>query len=62
MFEAVRPKGIPVAYLLFRGSTTASARSRISSAPWRPSFTSMGALWGFDPADDIEPVEIENLD
>ena len=60
MVDALRAKGLPVAYLAFEGEQHGFRRARTSSAPWTPSSTST-RIFGFEPADDIEPVEIENL-
>jgi dienelactone hydrolase len=61
MFDAVRAKGLPVAYVSFpderHGFRALEANKRALSAE----FYFYGKVFGFEPADEIVPVEIENL-
>lgn len=61
MFDAVRAKGLPVAYVSFpnerHGFRTLEANRRALSAE----FYFYSRVFGFEPADAIEPVEIVNL-
>ncbi|MDB5968536.1 MAG: peptidase prolyl oligopeptidase active site region [Hydrocarboniphaga sp.] len=61
MFDAVRAKGVPVAYVSFpnerHGFRALEANQRALSAE----FYFYGRVFGFVPADEIEPVAIENL-
>jgi dipeptidyl aminopeptidase/acylaminoacyl peptidase len=61
MFDAVRAKGLPVAYVSFpnerHGFRALEANRRALSAE----FYFYGKVFGFDPADEIEPVDIVNL-
>lgn len=61
MFDAVKRKGLPVAYVPFaderHGFRAAATNQRALSAE----LYFYGRVFGFAPADLIEPVEIENL-
>lgn len=61
MFDAVRAKGLPVAYVSFpnerHGFRALAANQRALSAE----FYFYGKVFGFEPADAIEPVDIVNL-
>jgi dipeptidyl aminopeptidase/acylaminoacyl peptidase len=61
MFDAVKRKGLPVAYVAFaderHGFRAAATNQRALSAE----LYFYGRVFGFTPADAIEPVPIENL-
>jgi dipeptidyl aminopeptidase/acylaminoacyl peptidase len=61
MFDAVKRKGLPVAYVAFaderHGFRAAATNQRALSAE----LYFYGRVFGFTPADAIEPVTIENL-
>jgi len=61
MFEAVRAKGLPVAYLLFEGEQHGFRQARHIRRALEAELAFYGRIFGFAPADAIEPVEIENL-
>ena len=61
MFEAVRAKGLPVAYLLFEGEQHGFRQARHIRRALEAELAFYGRIFGFDPADTIEPVAIENL-
>jgi len=61
MFDAVKAKGVPVAYCPSRASNTASARRRTSSGRSKPSCNFYSKVFRFPLAESIEPVTIENL-
>ena len=60
MFEAVRAKGLPVAYLLFQGEQHGFRKSENIKRSLEAELYFYGKIFGFEPADPIEPVVIEN--
>jgi len=61
MFEAVRAKGLPVAYLLFDGEQHGFRRAATIKRALEAELYFYGRVFGLTPADAIEPVPIENL-
>ncbi len=61
MFEAVRAKGLPVAYLLFEGEQHGFRQARHIRRALEAELFFYGRIFAFVPADPIEPVAIENL-
>ena len=60
--EALRRKGLPFAYLPFEGEQHGFRKAESIIRAEEAELYFYGRVWGFAPADDIEPVEIENLD
>ena len=61
MVEALRVKGLPVAYVPFEGEQHGFRRSENIQRSLEAELYFYGKVFGFVPADSIEPVEIENL-
>jgi dipeptidyl aminopeptidase/acylaminoacyl peptidase len=61
MVEALRQKGLPVAYLLFGGEQHGFRKSQNIKRALDAELYFYSRVFGFEPADDIEPVEIDNL-
>ena len=61
MFDAVAAKGLPVAYLLFEGEQHGFRRATTIRRALEAELYFYGKVFGFGPADAIEPVEICNL-
>lgn len=61
MVEALRKKGIPVAYLPFEGEQHGFRRQENIRRALEAEAYFYSRVFGFDLADDVEPVEIENL-
>ena len=61
MFDAVRAKGIPTAYIPFEGEQHGFRQAANIKRALEAELYFYSRLFGFEPADDIEPVEIENL-
>ena len=61
MFEAVRSKGIPCAYLPFEGEQHGFRRAENIRRALEAELYFYGQVFGFTPADAIEPVPIANL-
>lgn len=58
---ALRRKGLPFAYLPFEGEQHGFRRSENIERALEAELYFYGRVFGFDPADAIEPVTIENL-
>ena len=61
MFEEVRAKGLPVAYLLFKGEQHGFRKAENIKRSLDAELYFYSQIFGFTTADKIEPVEIENL-
>ena len=61
MVAALRAKGIPVAYVPFEGEGHGFGKAENIKRALEGELYFYGRVFGFDPADEIEPVEIENL-
>jgi dipeptidyl aminopeptidase/acylaminoacyl peptidase/uncharacterized protein (DUF2132 family) len=61
MFDAVRAKGFPVALLMFAGEQHGFRRAENIRRALQGELYFYGRIFGFTPADVIEPVPIENL-
>ena len=61
MFAAVREKGLPVAYLPFEGEQHGFRKAENIKRSLEAEFYFYSRVFGFEPADPIEPVRIENL-
>lgn len=61
MFEAVRAKGLPVAYLPFEGEQHGFRRAENIKRALGAELYFYSKVFGFNLADPVEPVLIENL-
>lgn len=61
MVEALRKKGVPVAYLAFEGEGHGFRRAGTIKRALEAELYFYGRVLGFEPADPVEPVAIENL-
>jgi dipeptidyl aminopeptidase/acylaminoacyl peptidase len=61
MAEAVRKKGLPVAYLAYPGEQHGFRRAENIVRSLEAELYFYGKVFGFEPADRIEPVAIDNL-
>ena len=61
MFEAVRAKGLPVAYLQFAGEAHGFRRAENIRRALEAELYFYGRVFDFKPADAIAPVPIDNL-
>lgn len=61
MFEALRDKKLPVAYLLFRGEQHGFRKAENIKRSLEAELYFYSKIFGFQPAEPIEPVHIENL-
>jgi dipeptidyl aminopeptidase/acylaminoacyl peptidase len=61
MVEALRRKGIPVAYLAYEGEQHGFRQAANIKRSLEAELYFYGRIFGFEPADAMEPVEIMNL-
>lgn len=61
MYEAIRAKGLPTAYLAFEGEQHGFRRAENIIRTLEAELYFYGKVFGFEPADPIPPVEIANL-
>jgi dipeptidyl aminopeptidase/acylaminoacyl peptidase len=61
MAEALRAKGLPVAYLAFEGEQHGFRKAATIIRSLEAELYFYGAVFGFTPADKIDPVQIDNL-
>jgi dipeptidyl aminopeptidase/acylaminoacyl peptidase len=61
MAAAVRAKGLPVAYLAFEGEQHGFRKATTIVRSLEAELYFYGAVFGFVPADEIAPIEIDNL-
>jgi dipeptidyl aminopeptidase/acylaminoacyl peptidase len=61
MFEAVRSKGIPVAYVPFEGEQHGFRKAENIKRALDAELYFYSRVFGFDLADPVEPVKIENI-
>jgi len=61
MANAVRAKGLPVAYLAFEGEQHGFRRADTIIRCLEAELFFYGRVFGFTPADRVDPVPIENL-
>jgi dipeptidyl aminopeptidase/acylaminoacyl peptidase len=61
MFQAVRAKKLPVAYLTFEGEQHGFRKAENIKRVLEAELYFYGKIFHFEPADRIEPVHIENL-
>ena len=59
MVQALKARGIPVAYLAFEGEGHGFRRIETLRRTLEAELYFYARVFGFEPADDIEPVEIE---
>ncbi len=61
MVEALRAKGIPVAYLAFEGEQHGFRKGENIQRALEAELYFYSKILGFEVADDVEPVAFENL-
>jgi dipeptidyl aminopeptidase/acylaminoacyl peptidase len=61
MYDAVRSKGVPTAYLSFEGEQHGFRRSENIKRVLEAELYFYSKIFGFDLADEIMPVDIANL-
>jgi dipeptidyl aminopeptidase/acylaminoacyl peptidase len=61
MFDAVNAKGLPVALVMFEGEQHGFRRAENIERSLEAELYFLSRVFGFEPADAVEPVEIANL-
>ncbi len=59
--EALRDRGLPVAYVVFEGEGHGFRKAESTIAWFESALDFFSRVLGFEPADDLTPVEIDNL-
>ena len=62
MADAARAKGLPVAMIMFEGEGHGFRRTDSIKAATEAQLYFLGRILGFEPADDVPPIKIDNLD
>lgn len=62
MFRALRDKGLPTAYIAFEGEQHGFRKAEHIQRALEAELYFYGRVLGFQPADHVAPVKIENLD
>jgi dipeptidyl aminopeptidase/acylaminoacyl peptidase len=62
MAEAARQKGLPVAMIMFEGEGHGFRRADTIRAAAEAQLYFLGRILGFEPADRVSPIPIDNLD
>jgi dipeptidyl aminopeptidase/acylaminoacyl peptidase len=62
MVEALKKKGVPVAYVPFEGEQHGFRQAKNQQRALEAELYFYGKIFGFEPAGDITPVDIMNLD
>jgi fermentation-respiration switch protein FrsA (DUF1100 family) len=62
IIDALRRRGIPYAYLAFEGEGHGFRRADSRRRMYEAELSFLGQVFGFEPADELEPVQIENLE
>jgi dipeptidyl aminopeptidase/acylaminoacyl peptidase len=62
MFETLKEKGLPVAYVPFEGEQHGFRRAENIKRALDAEIFFYSRVFGFDLADPVEPVHIENLE
>jgi len=60
--EAARQKGLPVALIMFDGEGHGFRKSETIKAATEAQIYFLGRIFGFEPADRVPPIAIDNLD
>jgi dipeptidyl aminopeptidase/acylaminoacyl peptidase len=61
IYQVVRTKGLPVAHVLYEGEGHGFRRAETITHSLEAELYFYGKIFGFEPADAIEPVVIENI-
>jgi dipeptidyl aminopeptidase/acylaminoacyl peptidase len=61
MYQAAKQKGLPVSYILFPGEQHGFRKAETMRAALSAELFFYGKLFGFEPADRIAPIPIDNF-
>ena len=59
--DALKQRGIPYAYIAFEGEGHGFRQAENVKRAYAAHLSFLAQVFGFDPADELEPIEIENL-
>jgi dipeptidyl aminopeptidase/acylaminoacyl peptidase len=62
MADAARQKGLPVAMIMFEGEGHGFRRAETIKAATEAQIYFLGRILGFEPADQVSPIPIDNLE
>jgi len=60
--DALKGRGLPYAYIAFAGEGHGFRKAENIKRASEAHLSFLGRVSGFEPADDLEPIQIENLD
>jgi dipeptidyl aminopeptidase/acylaminoacyl peptidase len=60
--QALEQRGVPHAYIAFAGEGHGFRKAANAKRALESHVSFLAQIFGFEPADDLEPIEIENLD
>ncbi len=60
--EALKQRGIPYAYIAFEGEGHGFRKAENIKRALEAHISFLGQVFGFEPADEIEPIAVENLE
>jgi dipeptidyl aminopeptidase/acylaminoacyl peptidase len=61
ILDALRRRGVPYAYLAFEGEGHGFRKQDSQRRSVEGLLSFLGQIFDFEPADDIEPLHVENL-
>jgi dipeptidyl aminopeptidase/acylaminoacyl peptidase len=62
IIAALKRRGIPYAYIAFEGEGHGFRRAESLRRTYEAELAFLGQVFGFEPADDLQPLRIENLE
>jgi dipeptidyl aminopeptidase/acylaminoacyl peptidase len=60
--EALQERGVPYAYLAFEGEGHGFRKAENIKRAYEAQLSFLGQVFGFEPADDLEPIRVEHLE
>ena len=60
--DALKQRGIPYAYIAFAGEGHGFRKAENVKRALEAHLSFLAQVFGFEPADELEPIEIENLE
>ncbi len=60
--EALEERGVPFAYIAFAGEGHGFRKAENAKRALEAHFSFLAQIFGFEPADDFQPIEIENFE
>jgi dipeptidyl aminopeptidase/acylaminoacyl peptidase len=60
--EALARRGVPHAYIAFEGEGHGFRKAENTRRSLEAHFSFLAQVFGFEPSEELEPIEIENLE